>query len=229
MKKIAAMAGTVLIATLMGGGVRAVAQPVADGQTGQGPGQGVGQGMGQSARPLMGLGPGGRWWNMPWAARQLGLTDQQRAAMDQIFLQHRLNLVDLRASLQKAELMLEPLISADQPDDAKILAQIDHVAQARAELEKGNARMLLDIRHQLTPEQWTKVRAFMATRRKRMAHGMGPDAPGRGGPGRWRQQQGMQPGGANGPGGPGGPENGPPGAPQGPPKGGPGASIQPQE
>ena len=54
---------------------------------------------------------------------------------------------------------MEPLVSADQPDEAKILAQIDRVAQARAELEKANARMLLDIRRVLTPEQWQKLKA----------------------------------------------------------------------
>ena len=43
---------------------------------------------------------------------------------------------------------MEPLMSADEPNDAAILAQIDKVAQARAELEKANARFLLAIRGQ---------------------------------------------------------------------------------
>jgi len=37
---------------------------------------------------------------------------------------------------------MEPLVSADPPDENKLLAPIDRVAQARAELEKANARML---------------------------------------------------------------------------------------
>ena len=45
---------------------------------------------------------------------------------------------------------MEPLLAADQPDEGKILAQIDRVAQARAELEKANARMLLGLRRVLT-------------------------------------------------------------------------------
>ena len=45
------------------------------------------------------------------------------------------------------------------PDTAKALAQIDKVAQARAALEKENAKMLLGIRGVLTPDQWTKLRA----------------------------------------------------------------------
>ncbi len=79
--------------------------------------------------------------------------------MDDIFQQSRLRLIDLNAAVQKEEAILEPLVSADQPDEARIVAQIDKVAQARAELEKANARMLLGIRRVLTPEQWEKLKA----------------------------------------------------------------------
>jgi len=101
----------------------------------------------------------GRWWSNPEMVQKLGLTDDQQKKMDDIFQQSRLKLIDLNASLEKEELIMEPLMSADQPDEAKILAQIDRVAQARAELEKANARMLLGIRRVLTPDQWKKLQA----------------------------------------------------------------------
>jgi len=103
--------------------------------------------------------PQGRWWGNPELVQRLGITTDQQKKMDDILQQHRLRLVDLHAEVQKQELTLEPLVSADQPDEGKILAQIDRVAQARAELEKANARMLLDIRRLLTPEQWQKLKA----------------------------------------------------------------------
>src|SRR5262249_39678673 len=101
----------------------------------------------------------GRWWANPQTAEMLGLTADQTRKMDDIFQQHRLRLIDLNASLEKAELILEPLMGADQPDDAKVLAQIDRVADARAELEKANSRMLWMLRRVLTPEQWKKLQA----------------------------------------------------------------------
>ena len=55
----------------------------------------------------------------------------------------------------------------DQPNENQILAQIDKVAQARAELEKANARFLLAIRSKLTPEQWKQVQADRAERANR--------------------------------------------------------------
>ncbi len=138
--------------------------------TAQGPGGGMGMGMGPGFaghRPPMerAFGPQGnhgRWWNNPKVAEQLKITDEQRKAFDGIFLEHREKLIDLRANVEKAELEMEPLVSADQPNESQILSQIDKVAQARAELEKANARFLLAIRNKLTPEQWKQVQAFRA-------------------------------------------------------------------
>jgi protein CpxP len=123
----------------------------------------------------------GRWWDNPQMAQQLNITDQQKKQMDDIFLQHRLKLIDLHASLDKQETLLQPMIEADQPDEAKILSQIDAVAQARAELEKANARMLFDIRKTLTPDQWQKLK----TMREEHHDGkmMRDDRRGPGGPG----------------------------------------------
>jgi len=94
----------------------------------------------------------------PMLVQKLALNSDQQKKMDDIFQQHRLKLIDLNATVQKEETIMEPLVAADQPDEAKIVAQIDKVAQARAELEKANARMLLAIRGVLTPEQYQKLR-----------------------------------------------------------------------
>jgi Spy/CpxP family protein refolding chaperone len=103
---------------------------------------------------MMMPGPAGKWWDNPDLARRLNLTAEQQKKMDEVFQQHRLRLIDLHAALEKEEAILEPLHEAANPDDAKVLPQIDRVAEARAELEKANARMLLGLRHVLTPEQW---------------------------------------------------------------------------
>jgi periplasmic protein CpxP/Spy len=89
--------------------------------------------------------------------QKLGINSEQQKKIEDVFQQHRLKLVDLDASLKKEEITLEPLMSADSPDETKTLAQIDKVAQARAELEKANARFLFAIRRVLTPEQWKKL------------------------------------------------------------------------
>jgi Spy/CpxP family protein refolding chaperone len=115
----------------------------------------------------------GRWWDDAHIIDKYKLTDAQRKSMDDVYQQHRVALVDLHATLEKAELAMEPMMQEGQPDESKVLAQIDVIAQARAELEKANARMLFDIRRQLTPEQWKQIQADRAARHSQGAQGPG--------------------------------------------------------
>ena len=132
-----------------------------DGPPQQGPGRPGPRSMGGPGGPggPLRIGPPGRWWDDPEFVKKLGLSDDQQKKMDEIFNSNRLKLIDQFAAVQKEEAIMEPLVSADPPDENKLLAQIDRVAQARAELEKANARMLLGIRRQLTHEQWLKLKA----------------------------------------------------------------------
>jgi Spy/CpxP family protein refolding chaperone len=128
-----------------------------------GPQDGMGPAPMEGRRPPMEralhLGPHGRWWNNPDFVQKLGLTPDQQKKMEAIFQQNRPGLMDLLSAVRKEETAMEPLLAADQPDETRILAQIDRIAQARAQLEKANARMLLGLRTVLTPEQWKTLRA----------------------------------------------------------------------
>ena len=187
---------------LMAGGLAS-----AQGPDGQGPGgQGMEPGRFGQHRPPMegafgGAGAHGQWWNNPNVVKQLTLTDDQRKAMDGIVQDHKMKLIDLQANLQKAEVTMGPMMKADTPDQKAIEAQIDKVVMARAELEKANARFLLDIRMQLKPDQWKQLQTL---RMSRMQHqgmrGDGHDGhDGRGGWGQGNQFRGR--GGQGGPGG----------------------------
>ena len=147
------------LAAILSAGLTGVAQGPAGGPE---PGPGVGgPGFGMHRPPMeraLGLN-GGRWWNNQTLVDKLRLTDDQRKAMDQILLDHRKDLVDRRATLEKAELDLEPMMQDDQPNESQVLGQIDKVAQARAELEKANARFLLAIRSKLSPDQWKDLKS----------------------------------------------------------------------
>jgi Spy/CpxP family protein refolding chaperone len=143
------------------------------------------------------IAPAGTWWKNPRVVERLSLTADQTKKMDDIVQQSRLQLIDLRANLEKQQLMLEPMLSANPLDTAKASAQIDKVAQARADLEKSNARMLLGIRGVLTPDQWTKLHERPAPPAPAGGAGALPAASG-GGPGRWRGQRPGGPGGGNG-------------------------------
>jgi Spy/CpxP family protein refolding chaperone len=120
--------------------------------------------------------PFGMWWKNPEVAARIGLSAEQEKRIGDLFLQSRLQLIHLHATLQEEQLMLEPLLDATSFEEAKAVAQIDKIADTRADLEKTNAKMLLDIRGVLTADQWTKLRS----------HGRGLHRPGE------REDQGPQ-------------------------------------
>ena len=101
----------------------------------------------------------GKWWTSPGLANRLGLSDDQTKRLDQVYQQSRLKLIDARAALEKAEAQMDPLLAPDHPQESAVLAQIDRIAEARAELEKANARMLFAFRMVLTPEQWKDLQS----------------------------------------------------------------------
>lgn len=138
--------------------------------------------IGRGRGPGMHIAPPGMWWKNPDVVEKISLTADQQKRMDDIFQQSRLQLIDLKANVEKQEVMLEPMLSANPPDTNKVLAQIDRVASARAELEKANARMLLGIRGVLSADQWTKLQDQERENRRFQFHFKGPDGPGAPGP-----------------------------------------------
>ena len=110
----------------------------------------------------------GRWWENPKVAEELGLSPDQKTKIEAIMQENKLKMIDQHAALEKEQAKLEPLISSDAPDEGSITSQIDRVAQARAEVEKAHARMLLQVRRVLNADQWSKL--------KEMHHGMGMGA-----------------------------------------------------
>ena len=155
-------------------------------------------GWGEGMRPGLHVGPPGIWWHNPDLVQKLTLTPDQQKRMDDILQQSRLQLIDLRANVEKQELLMEPMLAANPPDTNKILAQIDHTAQARAELEKAMAKMLLGIRNVLTPDQWTKLQTEERDNRRMRIIRRGDMPGGPGGPG----GSGRPPGPGSGPAGP---------------------------
>jgi len=110
---------------------------------------------GQGPEPLPGLqvGPPGRWWDDKGFAKSLKLSPEQQAHMDAIFEQNRGALLSHFEAVHQAEAQMEELSRTPAPDEPALFAQIDRVAQARAELEKATTHYLLQIRKEMDADQ----------------------------------------------------------------------------
>ena len=109
------------------------------------------------APPLAFGGPLGVWWRDPKLVQQIGLSSDQQKSIESIWRDNRPTLANLISVLDKEQAGIASLLKADKPDENKITTQIDRVVQARAELERANARMLLGIRMVISLDEWERL------------------------------------------------------------------------
>jgi periplasmic protein CpxP/Spy len=102
----------------------------------------------------------GKWWQNPDVVSKLGLSDSQVTQLNQVFYNHKMRLIDYGADMEKQDLKLQTMLDADQPDEAQVNSQVDQVLSARGKLEREFTAMNLDLRKQLSLEQWRQLKTM---------------------------------------------------------------------
>jgi Spy/CpxP family protein refolding chaperone len=108
--------------------------------------------------------PQAHWWIDPKLRAELSVTDQQSAAVEQIWQKSVPALRESRARLEKLEDALTQLTRDDSADEATVIAQIDRVETARAEAIKLRTVMIYRMNRILTPDQRARVKAMFEKR-----------------------------------------------------------------
>jgi Spy/CpxP family protein refolding chaperone len=106
--------------------------------------------------------PRPKWWIDQKLRTELGITDQQSAAVDKIWQASMPSLMDGHQKLDKLEEALSQM--ADATDEAAVKAQIDKVENFRAELSKQRTLMIYRMNRLLTPDQRAKVKLMYERR-----------------------------------------------------------------
>ena len=124
----------------------------------------------------------GSWWSNPRIAEEIGLNDQQKQQLEKISQAGQLKMIDLRADLEKQQVILGPMLQTYHPDESQVLEQVEKVSQARAALEKERVQTMLAARNVLTEEQWNKLKDSRMTfhrsfRGRGFQRHMGPPMP----------------------------------------------------
>jgi Spy/CpxP family protein refolding chaperone len=110
--------------------------------------------------------PEGKWWKRPRIAHEIGLTDDQAKRIEDIFVRERPKLIDLKANLEKRQFDLQTAVENNAPRP-EVEKKLDAVENARKDLQKTRVLMLLDIKNELKPEQWEKLRQMREDARER--------------------------------------------------------------
>jgi Spy/CpxP family protein refolding chaperone len=105
------------------------------------------------------LGPPVRWWDDKHYAKALHLRPEQQKRMDGLFDENRANLVSRYQTLQQEDSKMEALSRAQTLDEGALFAQIDRVEQARADLQKANTHLMLQVRNEMDTDQISRFDA----------------------------------------------------------------------
>lgn len=101
---------------------------------------------------------GFKWWQDENFKRELGLTTEQSARLEEIFQKSLPALRRQKDALDRAQAEFDRLV--ERGDDATVMEQVSAVEAARAELNKARTIMLLRMRRSLTTDQWAKFTAL---------------------------------------------------------------------
>jgi Spy/CpxP family protein refolding chaperone len=103
---------------------------------------------------------GGAWWTNNIILAALGLSDDQKSKIGRVFENHSRNIMNSTGFLEKEEMQLARLLEAESIDHVAVLNQTNRVIQSRGEVERETAAMTLEMREQLTRDQWMKLQSI---------------------------------------------------------------------
>jgi Spy/CpxP family protein refolding chaperone len=100
-----------------------------------------------------------KWWMDGRMRGELGISDQQSAAIEALWQQSLPRLRDLRHKVDDMDNTVSQMIR-DAVDEPTIVAELDRVESTRAELNKGRTLMLYRMNRVLTADQRAKLKAM---------------------------------------------------------------------
>ena len=106
----------------------------------------------------------GKWWQDERFRRELSLTAEQSARLEEIFQKTLPTLRQRMQALDRAEEEFDRLV--EKGDDSSVLEYVGIVEAARAEVNKTRTVMLLRMRRSLTADQWAKFTALAEQRNR---------------------------------------------------------------
>ena len=112
--------------------------------------------------------PPGKWWRREEVARQLELTSDQQAKLDEVFRAAANGLIDAKAEVEKLQIALRGELDREQLRRQELQRLATQLTQARGKLFERELMMLADMRGILNEEQWSRLRTFLDRAQERM-------------------------------------------------------------
>ena len=102
--------------------------------------------------------PYGKWWRIPRVAKQLDLTDEEKAKLDEKFVESRRKLIDLKSNVEREQFELDNLLDGESLDEGTVMDQFKKLEQARTDLSAERFSFLIEVRRVLGFERFHKIK-----------------------------------------------------------------------
>lgn len=103
-------------------------------------------------------GPEGKWWRNPGVSRKLKLTDEEKAQLDNKFLESRRRLIKLKGNVEREQLELQSLIENNKLDESAAKNQFKRLEKARRRLSGERFEFLMQSRKLLGNERFQEIK-----------------------------------------------------------------------
>jgi len=118
--------------------------------------------------------PPGKWWQMPRLAEELELREEEKGKLDDLFLDYRRKVIDLKSVMEKGWLELDNLLEKEQLDEAAAMEEFKKLRAARSDLATEGFRFLVEVRKILGPYRYQRLKAlFQEIRKERRRERLG--------------------------------------------------------
>ncbi len=119
--------------------------------------------------------PPGKWWRLPDTAEKHGITAVEQQKLDDLYLESRRKMIDLKGALEKEMLDLELLMDNTEFDEKAASEKYREVQNARTELSLERFHFFIEVRKLLGNERYQELKQkYRELRRSRRP---GPTPP----------------------------------------------------
>ena len=121
--------------------------------------------------------PYGKWWHRPVVAEKLKLTSEEKHRLDELFLNSKRRMIDLRHGVQKERFELETILESPDFDESAFVERGDKWRHARMVLMAERLKLLGEVRKMLGQDRFrTLTREAQRHRHQRRLGRMGTDS-----------------------------------------------------
>ena len=110
--------------------------------------------------------PSGKWWRIPRLSERLNLSHEEKSQLDDLFVNSRRRLIDLKSAVERQRFELENLLEKETLDEKAVVDQFKKLEKARSDLSRERFHFLLEARKTLGFERYQQLTILFREFRK---------------------------------------------------------------